>query len=293
VSAGSLALAFAGRESPELEAELAAIVAGARSAWPMVTTISDERFVAALAKHVEPGADALKALEALRVMHAEDVFLATACADGDEAAIRLFDDVLLTEVRARLSRMGFSTAVADEALQSARETLFVVQQEGEAPQIAHYSGRGSLRGWLRAVVVRAAVRLARKSGSEVPLKGSLQASLDDPELEYIKRRYTAPFEHAWREALATLPASDRLLLKQRFVHGLGLDDLGSLYGVHASTMSRRLSDARERLVSSTKDAMVRKVKMSRGEVSSILRLIRSQLDLRLASQPPGESDGSR
>jgi RNA polymerase sigma-70 factor (ECF subfamily) len=145
-----------------------------------------------------------------------------------------------------------------------------------------YSAHGALRGWLRAVSGRTGLRVLRKSGRGDEVGDSFAAPTDDPELEYLKREYAGPFEEAYREALGALTPPDRLLLKQRFRHGLSLDDLRLLYGVHASTMSRRVADARERLVSATRDGMMRRLKVSRAEVSSILRLIQSEIEISLS-----------
>jgi RNA polymerase sigma-70 factor (ECF subfamily) len=109
------------------------------------------------------------------------------------------------------------------------------------------------------------------------------AADDDLELGYLKRRYAATFQEAFREALAAIPTKDRLLLKQRLRHHLSLEDMGAIYAVHASTVSRRVAEARERLVAETRDAMMRRLNVGRAEVSSILRLIYSEVDVTLST----------
>jgi RNA polymerase sigma-70 factor (ECF subfamily) len=60
-------------------------------------------------------------------------------------------------------------------------------------------------------------------------------------------------------------------------------ELGALYGVHASTASRRVTEARDRLVAATRDVMMKRCNLGRAEVSSILRLIQSEIDLSLST----------
>jgi RNA polymerase sigma-70 factor (ECF subfamily) len=60
-------------------------------------------------------------------------------------------------------------------------------------------------------------------------------------------------------------------------------ELGVLHGVHASTISRWVTDARSRLVAGTRSAMMRRLRLGGPEVSSILRLIHSEIDISLST----------
>ncbi len=71
----------------------------------------------------------------------------------------------------------------------------------------------------------------------------------------MKKQYGAAFERAFAQAFAALSVEDRLLLKQRLRHQLGVVELGKLYGVNAGTISRRVAAARERLVAATRSEM--------------------------------------
>jgi RNA polymerase sigma-70 factor (ECF subfamily) len=109
------------------------------------------------------------------------------------------------------------------------------------------------------------------------------AGTDDVEIEYLKRTYGSAFESAFREALASLSVPDRLLLKQRFQLGMTVAELGELHGVHASTVSRRVTEARERLAAATRQKMMDRLGLGAKEMSSVLRLIQSQIDISLTS----------
>ena len=106
---------------------------------------------------------------------------------------------------------------------------------------------------------------------------------DDAELAYMKKHYGAAFQSAFRSALAGLPAKDRLLLKQRFKHHVGVEDLGRMHGVHAGTISRWVTAARDALARGTREVMMKELDVSKADVSSILRLIESQIDVTLST----------
>jgi RNA polymerase sigma-70 factor (ECF subfamily) len=265
--------------APGLEDALTSALERAHLAWP-ASRVDDALFGRELAMRIPAGGDPLSALDSLNVA---DVYLAVACAGRDEAALAAFERIGVPEVRATLARMGLSGALTEETTQVMREEL-LVRAEGARPRILNYGGTGTLRAWLRSVAARTGLRLARKERGTEELHESMTAAADDDlELGYLKRRYAATFQEAFREALAAIPTKDRLLLKQRLRHHLSLEDMGAIYAVHASTVSRRVAEARERLVAETRDAMMRRLNVGRAEVSSILRLIYSEVDVTLST----------
>lgn len=290
---GSLVPAFRARlqapsdpHDPALDAELASAVARAHAAWPDVS-MPDEDFAGELAARIPAEETPLDALRAMRV---EDVYLAVACASGDAAAIAEVERRYVPELRRALGGMGLAE-VSEEAVQAMREELFV-GAAGARPRIANYSGRGDLRRWLRVVAGRMGLRLAAaRPRAELPLQDSgAVAANADVEIDYLKRTYGEAFRPAFREALESLTARERLLLKQRFSHSLSLDEIASMNGVHTSTASRWVSDARERLVTATRERMMSRLNVGRAEAESILRLIQSQLDVTLSSTASPEAD---
>jgi RNA polymerase sigma-70 factor, ECF subfamily len=157
--------------------------------------------------------------------------------------------------------------------------------------IASYGGRGALRQWLRAVASRTGLRLRPDPKRNVSLADDFAgAGADDLELDYLKRTYGPAFQESFREALEAMPQKTRLLLKQRFRHQLSIADLGALHGVHEATISRWVTTARAELVAATREAMMRRLRIGRGDVSSILRLIESRIDITLSSLDPSESE---
>jgi RNA polymerase sigma-70 factor (ECF subfamily) len=273
--------------SDEDRARLVDALADARAraiaAWPALTLPLDA-LVEDLAARVDREDDPVAALLQLNV---EELALAIAWARKDPAALAVFESHYASDMRRTLEQLGFDHATVDEAEQSVREMLFV-GRDGARPGILGFGGFGRLRGWLRVVVSRAAFRLARDV-SPVEPQEALEAIAgdDDFELSYLKRTYARAFESAFHDELARLSASDRLLLKQRFQHGMTVTELGRLHGVHASTISRRVTDVHTTLVGRIRKNMTEHLGLGAGEVSSIFRLIQSQIAISLISEGEG------
>jgi RNA polymerase sigma-70 factor (ECF subfamily) len=267
-----------GDDLAALGAELDGARARARAAWPGID-VADASFGEALAQRI-PAAD--EAAAVLRSMHVEDVYLVTACVQRDAAAMGALQSRFLPPLRAALLQRGLTEDATSETLQIVLQQVFV-GAEAAPPKALGYNGQGALRSWLRIVAIREGIRIAKNAR---PAGCASETSIPDPqdlELDYLKRTYASPFRDAFREAFDAMATEDRLLLKQRITHGMSIEQLGALYGVHESTISRRVTSARARLVGATRKGMMRRLSLSRAEASSIMRLIQSQLDITLSS----------
>jgi RNA polymerase sigma-70 factor (ECF subfamily) len=250
--------------------DAAAIAARAQQAWPAI-----EVDLAAFVKRLESLGDVDK-------LHASDLYLAFACAHGHVAALAALDATYLRELTAPLRKMGCDAAAIDETLQIVRDELLVAQP-GKSASILNYSGRGAIKGWLRSVAARTALRdKKRPERRDEYIEGMHSAPNDDLELAFMKKTYGAAFERAFAKALAAMDVDDRLLLKQRFSHRLGVVELGKLYGVNAGTISRRVASVRERLVDATRARMTEELEVGTADLESILRMIESQLAISLS-----------
>lgn len=214
-----------------------------------------------------------------------DLELASACAAGDPAALTAFD-ALLAQLRGPLRRLGLATGDVDEVIQQVRAELLVATADRPA-RILGYTGRGPLAAWLRSVGVRKGLHHVRAARVHASLDADRDAALDgDPELAYMKRHYGEAFRRAFATALAAMPPADRLLLKQRFRHGMGVADLGRQYGVNAGTITRRVQAARSSLAEATRAQMMAELGVDDAGVASILRLIESQLEITISGEDP-------
>ncbi|MEO8554298.1 MAG: hypothetical protein ABI678_30185, partial [Kofleriaceae bacterium] len=234
-----------------------------KARWPAIA-VDRDAFVARVAALEDPGD------------HAADLYFAFACGAGDPSALAELETRYLTALRGPLAKLGLDGAGIEETIQMVREELLVTR-DTRAAKILDYSGRGALQGWLRSVAVRTGLRLIKKTPKHAELGDDQGALAADPELAYMKKTYGEVFHRAFAAALGELSAKDRLLLKQRFKHQMGVVELGTQYGVNAGTISRWVQTARDTLAGLTRAAMMRELGVGAVDLDSILRLIQSQL----------------
>jgi len=260
-----------------------------RQRWPDVELDLDT-YVAHAIRHLEAGSDPEAAS---RRLHGEDLFLACACANGNGRAIRIFEDEILPQVNGALRRLDPSPAFADEVRQLVRQKLFV--DPNKAAKIADYAGRGPLATWVRVSAVRTALNLRNQDARETPMALDHVADLapvgGDPAMDYLKTRFADDFQRALRAACEGLEGRQRTLLRLRFVDGLSIDQIGGVYGVHRATAARWLSRIREEIFDATRSGLQTSLQIDTGEFDSLLRLVRSQLDVSV-SQVLRTTDGT-
>ena len=91
--------------------------------------------------------------------------------------------------------------------------------------------------------------------------------------------------------MANLAVRERALLRYSVVDGLTLDEIGAIYRAHKSSVSRWLSRARARLWQETRAALQTRLAIDEVDLESIVRLLRSGLDLSLERLlQPGPAD---
>jgi RNA polymerase sigma-70 factor (ECF subfamily) len=274
---------------PGLLGRLEAFVDEARAAWPGIR-LDPETFVRDVAQRMVRGESPLEVLAAIR---AADLYLARACAHRDPMAVEAFESAFIDEIERSVEKMAGDAIRSDDFKQEFRQKLFL-GKPGITPKIADYSGRGSLRRWVRISAKRTYIDLmrARQRAPEVPVgdeplvnEGAAQL---DPELAYVKRRYQLEFREAFTEALGRLSTRQRNVLRHHFVHRLRLDEIAGIYRVHRATVARWIADARKQLLENTRSALERQLAVNSQEFESIVRLVQSELDLtvsRLLKKP--------
>lgn len=253
------------------------MIAAGRAAYPGIEA-SD-----ALRTLVTPYAEAALAAGEAR---AAELFLAMACATGDVAAIALLDAMLGPMVRPALARLGGAASDDDEIIQRVRVALFT--RTGERPPgIAGYSARGDLRGYIRAVAARLALKRLEREELPSPDDDSevlalLPTAGDTPELRVLKERYRDDVRRAFAAAVAQLSPRDRTLLRQHYVDAVSLEALAALHGVHRATCARWLAAARDEIVTSLRARLRETHGDEARDLESAIELVRSQLDLSLS-----------
>lgn len=190
----------------------------------------------------------------LREIQADDLFMALACADGNERAWWEFD----RQHRAYLERVARHLASSDKDARDVVDTVYVelygtrVVDGARVSKFATYSGRGSLRGWLRTVVWHSLVDLHRAGHDEVSLdemtetvgESHAQASFAEPARggeteifdELTRQRYSRATLAAIENAFAALENHEKLLLLYYHVENLRLREIAGLAAAPASPL---------------------------------------------------------
>jgi len=268
---------------PSLETVLTELLASARAAWPRVR-LEDAVFLRHLAERLAPASEPERTLRALP---AADLFLACACVHGDAAAHAALDTHFLPKVASAVARVHPGADAASEVCQVLREKL-LTSEAGQPPRLSGYLGQGPLVAWLRAAAVRTALNLRRSAqrqarAEEEALADATLPGGTHPELEHLRQRHRADFQTALAEALAALPSRERTVLRLHLVEGLSLERIGTVYRTHKSTVSRWLARAREEVLEGTRSRLAERLRLSSGELHSLLRDVPGQLDQSLSS----------
>ena len=268
-----------------LESKLASLVESGRGTWPGLSVPTDV-FLRWVVERLNSGGP-----ENGEALKAGDLYLACACARAEPLALRIFEQQFVPEMGAALTRLRMSVTEREELQQALRQKLLVAEGE-QPPRIAAYAGRGDLRRWLRAVATREGLSLMRKDTPEVKVEEEFfdyfPTAAEDVELQHARREYQVEFKRAFEEALQTLSPEERNLIRRHFIDGLSTPQLATMYGLHRVTMFRRLKQACDSLTDRTRQLLEERLPLSSGELTSLNRLIRSQLDVSLERLLPPE-----
>ena len=222
--------------------------------------------------------------------NAPDLYLACACLQGVPEALRVFESAFLGRIEAAVRPIDTASRFADEVRSHLRQSLLVGDGD-RGPALADYRGRGALWGWVRVSAVRAALKLRRGDARKVAIEEQafeavLSGGHDDPEIDHLRSRFDKEFRAAFDRSFSGLTAGAKTLLLQHYVDGLTTEQLGGLHRVHRVTISRRLVRARRELLDGTRSTLMDRLQLSPSECDSVIRIIRSQLDITLERYMP-------
>lgn len=274
---------------PELVDALRALTETGRAAWPALT-LASANFVAHVRRHLTTAPDPVAAA---RSLNAPDLYLACACLHRVPGAIEVFVDKYLTHMPALLAGCPDALPLADEVGQVLREKLLVGTAESP-PRIIQYQGRGSLVRWVQVTAVHTALKLkpSRAHAGEERIMDLL--AIEDPEMGYLKDLYAGKVKRAFEEAFAGLLAEQRTLLRLHFLDGLSTSALAVFLRRHRATAARQVVSALDALQDGVRRSLHERLAMDPSEIDSVVRLVRSRLDLslhRLLKEPDNARDG--
>jgi RNA polymerase sigma-70 factor len=255
----------------------------------------------------------------LNDLQIQDLFLALACASGNEHAWWEFDQQHRSYLERIARHLASSDLNAGEVVDSVYVELYGTRIVDGVRQskFATYTGRGSLRGWLRTIVWHALVDLHRASHDEVSLdemtetvgEGHTHASFlqdargGENEMidEIVRERYRNATVGAMGTAFSALGDHEKLLLLYYHVENLKLREIARLVEipqsplrswfqrrsanrehapdsrVHESTVMRWLEKTYEKLLRAFKNELTRTSKMKDSEIELCVEIATREL----------------
>ena len=195
------------------------------------------------AKYLPADPSSTEVSEFLKGLHVEELALARACACGHEAAWEIF----LNRYREKLYAAAYAIAREDSAARELADSLYAdlygtrTADEQRVSKLDSYMGRGSLEGWLRAVLAQEFVNRCRKQQRLVSLEEQTEAgaqfAAEEPD---PVQAVDARLAEATDQALASLAGEDKFILASYYLDGRTLADIAKVLGVHESTISRKV-----------------------------------------------------
>lgn len=194
-------------------------------------------------------------------LRADDLCLIIACEKGVETAwndlVKNFDSTVKSAAR----KISGNNEDAEDLASSIWAELYGLKQDKDGKlrtKLAYYSGRGSLAGWLRAVVSQLAIDEFRKQSRFVQIEEnrefenlanesseknenlSVVSHSDNPEQIFSEKQTQKDVAEALKKAIDELEAEDKLILKLYYFDDLKLKEIGATLGFHEATASRKL-----------------------------------------------------
>lgn len=239
--------------------------------------------------------------EFIDALNADDLCLIIACENGDETAwgdlVKNFDSTVKQAARKISNNLEDSEDLASSIW---AELYGLKEKDGKAKgKLSYYSGRGSLAGWLRAVVSQLAIDQFRKQSKFVQIEESrefenlanessekdenttLTAHHESPEDILSRKEAQRDVADAFREAIQGLETEDRLIIKLYYFDDLKLKDIGNMLGFHEATASRKLVRVQQELRKSAEKKLAEKHGWKTEEVKKYLAESAAKLDISL------------
>ncbi len=208
--------------------------------------VTPERFsqiVTAVVVRYAGKSDEAEQLELLATLRIEELMLARACSEGNEAAWEVF----LTRFRAPLYETAYRVAKHEVTGRDLADGLYadlygMPNDKGRrVSKLDYYMGRGSLEGWLRTVLSQQYVDRYRAQNKNVSLEEQVEAGVSFAASTAANE--VAPdglVAAAVAQALDKLSAKERFLLVSYYLDQRTLAEIGRQLHVHESTISRKL-----------------------------------------------------
>jgi len=209
----------------------------------------------------------------LESLNIQDLALATACREGNDAAwnhfIATYRPTIEAFARAAVSDLGAAQNIAD----SIWADLYGLGETGglRKSPLDSYRGRSSLKSWLRVVVARREADAWRSTSRNVALdiNGSAHRQLIASVSETInpdRLKLLPLLSESLNAAISELDSEDKLRISYYYVQELTLAEIAALVGEHESTVSRSLARTRVKIRTAVERALRRTYHLSDDQI---------------------------
>jgi RNA polymerase sigma-70 factor, ECF subfamily len=184
-------------------------------------------------------------------VHTNDLYLATACAEGIELAWQQFDQCFRPYIT-QLAKQEYQNDTTAAEIADGVVTDLFFKDKSNRPRIASYQGQASLTRWLRMVVsYRAADERKRKWNRFEPLD-VVQHAADESYFNRLSsqlrtKKYRPLIIGAFRTASQTLSPRERMILLMKYDELLASKQIAEILGVHASRVTQVLELVRQKI----------------------------------------------
>jgi RNA polymerase sigma-70 factor, ECF subfamily len=298
-----LPMSFAEKHKNTIEESIARLLARAADSRRLEIADLRERVEKSIEKYVlhdDENASVQDVKEFVEALAADDLCLIIACQKADEKAwedlVKNYDGTVKSAAR----KMSANAEDAEDLASSIWAELYGLKQDKDGrlkTKLSYYSGRGSLGGWLRAVVSQLAIDGFRKTAKFVQIEESREFenlannsaensdnakvlhAATNPEEDFSAKQTQTDVSNCLQKAIAALDAEDKLILKLYYFDDLNLKNIGAALGFHEATASRKIARIQTEMRKSVEKILIKEYGWTKEEVKRHLAEAASKLDI--------------
>lgn len=288
------------------------LLARAKDDYAVTSDMLTPRILAALNKYLlkdDINAQSEVITDFIEKLQGDDLCLVIACQHANQKAWSDLVERFSATVRSAARSASSNEEGAEDLAQSIWAELHGLRpaEDGRpAGKLGYYSGRGSLAGWLRAVVAQLAVDQHRRQARLVQTEEdadfdrfirrdtdendrSLHAAVVNPEQQTSQKMASREMQSALEHAIQQLSSEDCLLVKLYYFDGLRLREAGAVLGVHEATASRRLTKIHSDLRRQVESILIEEKGWSKPETDRAFSEVALNLETDIEALLAGES----
>jgi RNA polymerase sigma-70 factor len=229
----------------------------------------------------------VSAAELLEKLKWPELFLTTACANGNGVAWQVFQSRYSDCILKAAYSCAENASTAHELADTLLTDLFLpadTRSSNSPGKISQYQGIGSLEGWLRVIVTRMRIDQVRASQKQVSLEelapGTEPVSVNSNPADLVEakegQQAASAVTRSLAIALTQLSDEERLLLTLYYLRQVSLKDLGRLLKAHESTASRRLEQIRRKIQRTVERHLRQNFRFKAREIRYVIQMALKQ-----------------